>query len=91
MQFTVAEGHTISRLTDSLELVVSIVFRAEEYASFLLTAKEPTDKALKMFRKNIIHLYAHVLNFLVRARLFFEKSKLGWYFPSLPFYPSIRG
>jgi hypothetical protein len=85
MQPAVAEGNTTSKLIDSLELVVSIVFRAEEYASYLLTAEESADEVLGMLRKDIVHLYAHVLSFLVRARVFFGKPKPGWYFPSLYF------
>lgn len=91
MQLTVAEGHTTSRLIDSLELVVSIVFRADEYARILLTAEEKAGEDLGMFRKNIVRLYAHVLSFLVRARIFFERSKLGRYFQSPYFYPGNWG
>ena len=51
-----------------------IIFRAEEYANlFSVHSGSSTGKVFQSLQENIIHLYAEVLNFLIRATILFEK------------------
>ena len=55
-----------------------IVFRAEEYANlFSVHSGSSTEKVFQSLQEDIIHLYAEVLNFLIRATIFFEKPTLS--------------
>ena len=57
--------------------VAQIVFRAEEYAKLFSTSPESTtDRIFQSLQENLTHLYAEVLNFLVRTTMFFQKSTL---------------
>ena len=55
-----------------------IIFRAEEYANlFSVHSGSSTEKVFQSLQQGIIHLYAEVLNFLIRATIFFEKPTLS--------------
>lgn len=73
MQFAVQEGYTTEKLTGILYIIAQTVFRADEYAKHFASPTS-TDRILEVLRENLIHLYAEVLNFLMRARVFFQKS-----------------
>ncbi|KAH0539046.1 hypothetical protein FGG08_004392 [Glutinoglossum americanum] len=74
LMFTVEEGKTSERLSEALESTVQIVFRAEEYAKlFSSHSGSSTERIFLSLQENLTHLYAEVLNFLIRATIFFEK------------------
>ena len=55
-----------------------IIFRAEEYANlFSVHSGSSTEKVFQSLQQGIINLYAEVLNFLIRATIFFEKPTLS--------------
>lgn len=59
------------------------MFRAEEYAKLISTHPgSSTDRVFRSLHDNLTHLFAEILNFLIRATLFFEKSTLSkvWIF-----------
>jgi len=65
---------TSAQLSEALESMSQIVFRAEEYANlFSVRSGSSTGKVFQSLQENIIHLYAEVLNFLIWATIFFEK------------------
>ncbi|KAH0565074.1 hypothetical protein GP486_001531 [Trichoglossum hirsutum] len=80
LMFTVEEGKTSERLAEALETAVQVVLRAEEYAKLFSThSSSSTEQIFHNLQENLTHLYAEVLNFLIRATRFFEKSALRRY------------
>lgn len=64
-------------LSKALDSIVQIVFRAEEYARLFSTFSDSTsDRVFQSLQDNLVHLYAEILNFLVRATIFFQKHTL---------------
>ena len=77
VQFAVEEQKTSEKLSSALESVIQIVLRAEEYARlFSVPPNTATDRIFQSLQNNLTHLYAEVLNFLVRATIFFQKPTL---------------
>lgn len=74
MQFAVQEGRTVDGLINALDIVAQTVFRVTEYAKYFASAGPEAGKILELLRTNLIHLYAETLGFLIRAKIFFQKS-----------------
>jgi hypothetical protein len=73
-QFAVQEGAMSATLSKDLERTSQIVFRAEEYAKlFSAHSGSSTERVFRSLHENLTHLYAEILNFLIRATKFFEK------------------
>jgi hypothetical protein len=71
----VEEGSTSEKLSKALESILQIVFRAEEHAKLYSThSGSSTVRVFASLQDNLTNLYAEVLNFLIRATKFFEKS-----------------
>ena len=65
---------TSAKLSEALESIIQIIFRAQQYAElFSVPSGSSTEHIFQSLQENLIRLYAEVLNFLVRATLFFEK------------------
>ena len=76
-QFAVEEQKSSEKLSNALESIIQIVFRAEEYARLFSTRPDTTtDRIFQSLQDNLTQLYAEVLNFLVRTTLFFRKPTL---------------
>lgn len=72
------EGKTSEKLSEALETTVQVVLRAEEYAKLFSThSSSSTERVFQSLQENLTHLYAEVLNFLIRATNFFKKSTLS--------------
>ena len=84
-------------LSGALDTVIQIIFRAEEYAKlFSAYSGSSTGQAFQGFKKNLIQLYAEVLNFLIRATEFLEKptwsemTSHSWFSPPyVPFWHRV--
>jgi hypothetical protein len=65
----------VEKLSEALGSLVPIVLRAQEYAS-LFSSHSGTSTAgvFVALQDHLSHLYAEVLNFLVRATMFFTKG-----------------
>jgi hypothetical protein len=67
-----------AKLSKDLEHTSQIIFRAEEYAElFSAHSGSSTERVFRSLHENLTHLYAEVLNFLIRATKFFEKPASG--------------
>ena len=72
------EGTTAEKLSEALSSVIQIVLRAQEYAAlFSAHSGSSTAGVFSALQDNLTHLYAEVLNFLVRATIFFNKPTLS--------------
>ena len=72
------EGTTAEKLSEALSFLIQIVLRAQEYAAlFSVHSGSSTAGVFSALQDNLIHLYAEVLNFLVRATIFFNKRTLS--------------
>jgi hypothetical protein len=69
----VEEGATSEKLSEALESVARIIFRAEQYAELFSNPSSSSEPIFKSLQENLVRLYAVVLNFLIRATIFFEK------------------
>ncbi|KAL9118301.1 MAG: hypothetical protein Q9187_005157 [Circinaria calcarea] len=68
------------KLSEALDSLIPIVLRAQEYAVlFSSHSGSSTAGVFVMLQGNLIHLYAEVLNFLVRATIFFTKGTFRRY------------
>jgi hypothetical protein len=82
----VEEGNTFEKLSETLESIVQILLRAQEYTVLFSEYTGPsTAGVLSRMRDNLTQLYAQVLNFLVRATLFVKKRAI-----SKTYIPLIR-
>lgn len=76
-QFAVEEQKTSEKLLKALDSISQIIFRGEEYAKLFSTPSDTsTDRVFQSLQDNLTHLYAEVLNFLVRATTFFKKETI---------------
>ena len=75
------------KLSEALDSLIPIVLRAREYAVlFSSHSGSSTAGVFVTLQDHLTHLYAEVLNFLVRATIFFTKrtfSKPPFACPSL--------
>ncbi|KAI9797819.1 MAG: hypothetical protein M1833_005322 [Piccolia ochrophora] len=73
--FVANETSTASKLALALEKTLSIFLHAKEYARlFERHAFSTTATISESLQKLVTNLYAEILNFLVRATIFFDKS-----------------
>lgn len=83
------------KLSEALDSLISIVLRAQEYAVlFSSHSGSSTAGVFAMLQDHLIHLYAEVLNFLVRATIFFTRgtlSKFPYTCHSLKYAESLEG
>ena len=82
-------------LSAALDSLIPIVLRAQEYAVlFSSHSGSSTAGVFLTLQENLVHLYAEVLNFLVRATIFFSKRAYSM-FPqtchSLKHADSLKG
>ena len=63
------------KLSEALDSLIPIVLRAQEYAVlFSSHSGSSTAGVFVTLQDHLTHLYAEVLNFLVRATIFFTKG-----------------
>lgn len=66
------------KLSEALDSLIQIVLRAQEYAVLFSThSGSSTAGVFLTLQDNLTHLYAEVLNFLVRATIFFDKRAMS--------------
>jgi hypothetical protein len=72
------EGYNTSeKLARALESTIQIVFRVEEHAKlFSMPPSSSTKRVYYSLKESMVHVLAEVLNFLIRAVRFFEKSTI---------------
>ncbi|KAH0565056.1 hypothetical protein GP486_001552 [Trichoglossum hirsutum] len=74
VKFFIEEGTISEKLSDSLESVVHIIFRAEEYAKLFTThSGSSSERVFLALQGKLTNLYAEVLDFLAQATEYFEK------------------
>ena len=67
-----------SKLSEALDSLIPIILRAQEYAVlFSSHSGSSTAGVFLTLQEDLTHLYAEVLNFLVRATIFFSKRTIG--------------
>jgi hypothetical protein len=77
-QFTLEEGNTAEKLSETLDSLIQIIFRARQYAELFSThSGSSTSDVFVTLQDNLTRLYAEVLNVLVRATIFFKKGTLS--------------
>ncbi|MCJ1242488.1 hypothetical protein MMC14_010496 [Varicellaria rhodocarpa] len=68
------------KLSEALDSLIPIVLRAQEYAVlFSSHSGSSTAGVFLKLQENLTHLYAEVLNFLVRATIFFNRRTIRRY------------
>ncbi|MCJ1251744.1 hypothetical protein MMC30_008981 [Trapelia coarctata] len=78
--FVVEEGTTAEKLSEALDSLIQIILRAQEYAAlFSAHSGSSTFGVFVTLQDNLTLLYAEVLNFLVRATIFFGKQAIRRY------------
>ncbi|MCJ1236999.1 hypothetical protein MMC14_004983 [Varicellaria rhodocarpa] len=78
--FVVEEGTMAEKLSEALDSSIPIVLRAQEYAVlFSSHSGSSTAGVFSTLQENLTHLYAEVLNFLIRATIFFNKRTIRRY------------
>ena len=66
------------KLSEALDSSIPIVLRAQEYAVlFSSHSGSSTAGVFSTLQENLTHLYAEVLNFLIRATIFFNKRTIS--------------
>ena len=73
----VQEGNTSERLIESLEWIARIVFRADEYIALFTHEETSARPILQQLHDDLVALFAAILNFLFRAKMFFEKKSIS--------------
>ena len=72
------EGTIAEKLSKALDSLVPIILRAQEYAVlFSSHSGSSTAGVFLALQEDLTYLYAEVLNFLVRATIFFKKKTIG--------------
>ena len=81
------EGTTAEKLSEALDSLILIILRAQEYT--VLFSSHSGSSIAGVFltlQENLTHLYAEVLNFLVRATIFFNKRTISQFQKQLSLY-----
>ncbi|MCJ1242728.1 hypothetical protein MMC14_010737, partial [Varicellaria rhodocarpa] len=92
--FVVEEGTIAEKLSKALDSLVPIILRAQEYAVlFSSHSGSSTAGVFLALQEDLTHLYAEVLNFLVRATIFFKKKTIRRYMSAglSPFDTQFKG
>ncbi|MCJ1235108.1 hypothetical protein MMC14_003072, partial [Varicellaria rhodocarpa] len=77
LMFVVEEGIMAEKLSKALDSLVPIILRAQEYAVlFSSHSGSSTAGVFLALQEDLTYLYAEVLNFLVRATIFFKKKTI---------------